>query len=128
MLAKHQVFIGLIEEIKKKDFLKITVNYKQQPTSIIVFSFDNQFYAYVNRCMHMQQPLDCQENAIFDDKKRLLRCSMHGFVFEPTSGECLSPVCANQHLQRIKLIVDNGAVYFSDKHVSQKNEVKTEST
>ena len=63
----------------------------------------------------MQRPLNCQEDAIFDRERQRLRCSMHGFVFEPETGVCLSPVCEGQKLQQIKLIEQDGMFSLHDK-------------
>lgn len=63
----------------------------------------------------MQRPLNCQEDAIFDRERQRLRCSMHGFVFEPETGLCLSPVCEGQKLQQIKLIEQDGMFGLHDK-------------
>jgi len=63
----------------------------------------------------MQRPLNCQEDAIFDRERQRLRCSMHGFVFEPETGACLSPVCEGQKLQPIKLIEQDGMFSLHDK-------------
>lgn len=86
-----------------------------KPANIIIFRFNGQIHAYVNHCMHMQRPLNCQENAIFDRERKNLRCSMHGFVFEPETGTCLSPVCAGQRLQKIKIIEENGFIDLASK-------------
>lgn len=113
----NRQFICGRKDLQDQPYLIRDINYKKRPTSAIIFAFQGQVYAYVNHCMHMQRPLNCQQDAIFDASGRLLRCSMHGFVFEPTTGECLSPVCAGQLLQSLKIEVRAEAVYFSDKHV-----------
>jgi len=106
--------------VKENDFLTADVMLKQRAghlskESIILFHFDNKIYAYLNRCMHMQKPLNCQQEAIFDRTRRKLRCSMHGFIFEPESGVCISPVCEGQSLQKIKLIEQDGLIGLHDK-------------
>lgn len=89
---------------------------KPETATILVFRFDNHAYAYLNRCMHMQKPLNCMQDSIFDRNRRHLRCSMHGFVFEPESGLCLSPVCEGQSLEKIKLVEQDGSIRLRDKH------------
>jgi nitrite reductase/ring-hydroxylating ferredoxin subunit len=84
-------------------------------TNILVFLFNGSVYAYVNHCMHMQRRLNCQEDAIFDRERQHLRCSMHGFVFEPETGVCLSPVCEGQSLQKIRLVEHEGFISLFDK-------------
>lgn len=86
-----------------------------QKRNIILFRYKDNFYAYYNLCMHMRRPLNCQANAIFDRDRQHLRCSMHGFVFEPETGICLSPVCAGQKLQAVKLIEVDGMLSLPGK-------------
>lgn len=112
-----RVYVGTRERLTESKYLIIPVKYKNRDTSAIVFYLENQLYAYVNHCMHMQRPLDCQEDNVFDSEGKLLRCSMHGFVFEPTNGECLSPVCAGEKLQALKTeeTVD-GKIFLNSKY------------
>jgi nitrite reductase/ring-hydroxylating ferredoxin subunit len=88
---------------------------KTDKVNILLFRFNGSFYAYVNHCMHMQRPLNCQEDTIFDRERQRLRCSMHGFVFEPETGVCLSPVCEGQSLQKIRLSEQEGFISLLDK-------------
>lgn len=104
-------------ELENAEYLVRAIEYKKRTTSAVIFVYDGAVYAYVNYCMHMHRALDCQEDAIFDAAGELLRCSMHGFVFEPTTGECLSPVCAGQRLQSLKIVEDEKGIFFVDKHV-----------
>ncbi len=105
------------EHLYQLEYLIKEIEYKNQSYTAIVFYFKDKLYAYLNHCMHMQRRLDCQTDSVFDIDGTLLRCSMHGFVFEPTSGECLSPVCAGQKLIALKVLEKDGEIYFLDKHV-----------
>ena len=82
----------------------------------MLFQFNGRVYAYLNHCMHMHRRLNVQENTIFDRERRHLRCSMHGFVFEPETGVCLSPVCAGQALPKIKLVEADGLIGLQENH------------
>jgi nitrite reductase/ring-hydroxylating ferredoxin subunit len=106
------------EELEKVSFLTRAIHYKKQSVSAIIFLFENNAYAYVNICMHMQRPLNCEQDAIFDDTGKYLRCSMHGFVFDPKTGECQSPVCLGQRLQPLRLQEIDGVFYFAEKHLT----------
>lgn len=105
------------QELAAVDYLVRPIQYRHNETSAIIFYFRGEVYAYINLCMHMQRRLDCQEDTLFDAEGRYLHCSMHGFVFEPTTGECLSPVCAGEKLQALKVTAADEQIYFSDKHV-----------
>jgi nitrite reductase/ring-hydroxylating ferredoxin subunit len=105
-------------ELDEISFLIRPVRFKNQLTSAIIFTFNGSAYAYINHCMHMHRPLNCEQDAVFDETGKYLRCSMHGFIFEPTTGECQSPVCLGQRLQSLRLEEMNGLVYFAEKHLS----------
>jgi len=111
-----------LEDLQKVSYLTRPILFKKQPTSALVFWLDGQAYSYVNHCMHMHRPLNCEQDAIFDETGRYLRCSMHGFIFEPTTGECQSPVCLGQRLQSLRLQVLDGVVYFAEKHLQLRDE------
>ena len=111
-------FICSSQELNHMDYIVRDIEYRHKKTSAIVFYFKGNVYAYVNHCMHMHRRLDCESDTIFDASGLLLHCSMHGFAFDPSTGECLSPVCAGQKLQSIKVVDEEGGIYFNDKHVT----------
>ena len=105
-------------ELDETRFLIRRIHYKKKPTTSIIFAFEGNIYAYMNHCMHMNRPLNCIENDVFDESEKLLRCSMHGFVFDPKTGECQSPVCYGQRLQSLRLEEIDGTLYFAEKHLT----------
>jgi nitrite reductase/ring-hydroxylating ferredoxin subunit len=70
------------------------------------------------KAMHMHRPLNCEQDAIFDETGKYLRCSMHGFIFDPKTGECQSPVCLGQRLQSLRLEEIDDTLYFAEKHLT----------
>jgi len=106
------------DKLQSVSYLERNIHYKKQPTSAILFVFDGVAYAYVNHCMHMHRPLNCEQDAIFDETGKFLRCSMHGFIFDPKTGECQSPVCLGQRLQALRLEEIDGTLYFAEKHLT----------
>ncbi len=105
-------------ELHDANFLIRQICFKKQPASAIIFAFEERAYAYVNNCMHMQRPLNAYDDAIFDDTGKYLRCSMHGFIFDPKTGACQSPVCFGQRLQALRLKEVDGIFYFAEKHLT----------
>jgi nitrite reductase/ring-hydroxylating ferredoxin subunit len=106
--------------LSEHDFLTADIVRKRRSgqtgkANILVFRFNGHIHAYLNLCMHMQRPLNCQQDAIFDREEKRLRCSMHGFVFEPETGTCLSPVCEGRKLQLINLVEQDGFLSLQDK-------------
>lgn len=105
-------------ELNEASFLIRHIHFKKLQTSAIIFAFEDNAYAYVNHCMHMHRPLNCEQDAIFDETGKYLRCSMHGFIFDPKTGECQSPVCFGQRLQALRLEEIDGTLYFAEKHLT----------
>ena len=99
------------------DVLMHNASPREKAANILVFRYQGQVYAYINHCMHMQRPLNCQQDAIFDAKRRWLRCSMHGFIFEPETGVCISPVCEGQKLQAIRIVEQDSMLVFKEKNL-----------
>jgi nitrite reductase/ring-hydroxylating ferredoxin subunit len=92
--------------------------FKQAPHSAIVLRYAGQVYAYLNQCVHMVRRLDCVHDAVFDEQQQHLRCSMHGIVFDPASGESLSVLCAGERLEALRAAEIDGQVYIVDKRVT----------
>ncbi len=107
-----------LSELNEASYLTRKIQFKKLPTSAIIFAFEGIAYAYINHCMHMHRPLNCEEDAIFDESGLYLRCSMHGFIFDPKTGECQSPVCLGQRLQSLRLEEIEGILYFAEKHLT----------
>jgi len=106
------------QELLGATYLMRPIRFKSQPTSAIIFAYEGKAYAYVNHCMHMHRPLNCEQDAIFDETGNYLRCSMHGFIFDPKTGECQSPVCFGQRLQSLRLEEIDDTFYFAEKHLT----------
>ncbi|MEQ1530118.1 MAG: Rieske 2Fe-2S domain-containing protein [Methylococcales bacterium] len=111
-----------VDDLSEQDFVTVDVllntkSGRASAANVLVFRFAGQVFAYVNHCMHMHKALTCQEYAIFDEQRRWLRCSMHGFIFEPQTGVCVSPVCEGQKLQSIRVAEEHGMIVFKEKHL-----------
>ncbi|QPK64774.1 Rieske 2Fe-2S domain-containing protein [Methylomonas sp. LL1] len=99
------------------DVLLNSTSVRATSANLLLFRYRGQVHAYVNHCMHMHKALNCQQDAIFDAERRWLRCSMHGFIFDPETGVCLSPVCQGRSLKAIKVVERDGLVVFTEKHL-----------
>jgi nitrite reductase/ring-hydroxylating ferredoxin subunit len=113
------------EDLAEKDFRIVPLQYKKKPINGIIFRFNQNLYAYVNQCVHMPRNLNCEANTIFDESEKLLRCSMHGTVYQPETGASISTRCNGERLQAIRLKVHDDVIYIDDKRVTAvKSEVK----
>ena len=96
----------------------VDLRFMGDPHSGIVFRFEGRVFAYLNQCVHMPKRLNCERDTIFDEDQGLLRCSMHGIVYAPTSGASLSTMCHGEKLQALRLKELDGKIYLIDKRVA----------
>jgi nitrite reductase/ring-hydroxylating ferredoxin subunit len=69
-------------------------------------------HAYLNACGHIPAQLDWLPGEFFDDSKLYLICSVHGALYSPSSGACLSGRCAGKGLQALPVCEYDGQVYL----------------
>lgn len=67
---------------------------------------------YVNACPHVGLPLNLSGDHFFDADGQLLLCQMHGALFRPGDGFCVSGPCAGDSLKRLEIAVRDGAVWL----------------
>jgi nitrite reductase/ring-hydroxylating ferredoxin subunit len=106
------------ESLSEKKYIILDLLYQGEPHSGIVLRFNGKVFAYLNRCVHMPRRLNCERDTIFDEQQALLRCSMHGIVYQPETGESLSTMCHGERLRALRLNEADGNIYIDDKRVS----------
>lgn len=67
---------------------------------------------YINACPHVGLPLNLTGDHFFDADGRLLLCQMHGALFRPEDGFCVSGPCAGERLKPLKIELRDGAVWL----------------
>ena len=115
--SNKQLWIGTSEQLADGTFLRIAVTYAGEPASVIVFRHKGQCLAFRNRCVHMPRELDGEKNTIFDETGKHLRCSMHGIVYDPLSGESLSTMCNGERLTPVRILENDEGIWLNDKRV-----------
>lgn len=115
----HQRFwIAKSDEIKERTHTLFVCKYKGDIHTAFVFRFDGKCLAYLNKCVHMPFRLDCEKNSVFSDSKNNLKCSMHGIIYDPVTGESLSPtMCTGEKLIAIKIVENENSVWVEDECV-----------
>ncbi|KGM39261.1 hypothetical protein JY96_02395 [Aquabacterium sp. NJ1] len=74
--------------------------------------FDNVALAYLNRCAHIPAEMDWQPGKFWDMDKRFIICSVHGALYDPPNGLCVSGPCHGAHLVAIEVREESGQVYW----------------
>jgi len=106
-------------ELPERKHLTMDIQFAGEMISALLIRFQGAVYAYRNQCVHMVRRLDSEGDHIFDSSGELLRCTMHGIVYQPETGESLSNICHGQKLLSIKVTEDGGKIYFADKRVKR---------
>ena len=89
-----------------------TVDRKNGPIPAFAIRFQGLAYAYLNQCGHLPAALDWLPGEFFDDSKLYLICSVHGALFAPDTGRCLSGRCRGQGLQPVAVSEREGNIYL----------------
>jgi len=100
--------------------LKVKLRFEGREEECLLVRFDGKCYAYINRCVHMPRPLDCEKDLVFDHTGRYLRCSMHGMVYTPETGTSISTMCEGEQLRAVAVYEEDGLVGIDDYRVSAK--------
>jgi nitrite reductase/ring-hydroxylating ferredoxin subunit len=67
-------------------------------------------HAYVDRCPHTGVPLAWSPHTHLDADGKLVRCSLHGALFLPDTGECIHGPCLGRFLTPLAVLVERGRV------------------
>jgi len=84
----------------------------RRPARAFALRFEGRVVAYMNRCAHVPTEMDSQPGEFLDADRRFILCSMHGAVYEPTSGRCIAGPCAGQRLMAVDVVERGGQVYW----------------
>ena len=101
---------GLSEHSSKEFTLKTASGTKD---AFLIY-INQQCYAYVNQCPHTGVNLNWQPEQFFSPDGRFLQCSLHGALFEPSTGQCLRGPCVGQKLKAVEIIIEDGQVYLAE--------------
>lgn len=77
-----------------------------------VLRFNGQLRAYLNRCAHVPAEMDWQPGHFLDGSGRWVVCAIHGAMYDPASGLCVSGPCVHKRLKPIAVDERDGKVYW----------------
>lgn len=109
------------EKLKNGQFQRIDVTFRGQDCSVIVLRHEGVVRAYRNLCVHMPRALDCENKTVYGADSEYLRCSMHGIVYSPSTGESLSDICRGKKLTAIRVVEQENRIYINDRRVKIVN-------
>lgn len=85
-------------------------------TPAFVVRYRGQVYAYLNECGHVPAELDWLPGEFFDHSKLYLICSVHGALYSPDSGRCLSGRCQGKGLKSLTVCEIEGQVFLKSEY------------
>ncbi len=84
----------------------------RQPATAFALRFDGQVVAYLNRCAHVPTEMDWQEGEFLDSRKEFIICSIHGAVYHPLDGRCVTGMCGRIGLTKLDVRECDGQVHW----------------
>lgn len=85
---------------------------KGERTPAFALRHDGQVVAYLNRCAHIPTEMDWQPGRFLDQDQRFIVCAMHGALYEPADGLCVSGPCRGARLHALTVSESSGQVHW----------------
>ena len=76
-------------------------------------------YLYLNCCPHLNLPLEWEPHAFLDSEALYIKCSNHGAMFIPESGECIQGPCLGDALWSIAFQSEDGHILISEEELPE---------
>lgn len=98
--------------VERGDAVLFEVLEHGQRTPAFALRVDGQVHAYLNRCAHVPVEMDWQPGRFWDADKAYLVCAVHGALYHPATGQCVSGPCPGKRLQALDAREHEGRVYW----------------
>lgn len=89
----------------------------KEDRSIIITRLGDKCWGFLNMCPHMGIELQFQNDKFMSFDGSQLQCSMHGALFDITSGYCTWGPCSGQSLVGIPLVLEKGTIFLPENSV-----------
>ena len=101
-----------VAALENQSSLRFALQTAKGVRAAFLIRYQGQFYAYLNRCLHMPMALDYDTNDFFAGDGCHLLCQTHGALYNPQTGYCVGGPPIGLSLTPIKIAVRAAAVYF----------------
>ena len=99
-----------LDELQATGCREFRLGAGQWPLQCFVVRAGSGVHAYVNRCAHMELPLNLLPNRFLTHDGSMILCTAHGAIFEKTTGYCVAGPCAGRSLEAVPVEVVEGFV------------------
>ena len=100
------MFLCYLNDLKNA----ITLGVSADNTQYLLVYSEDEVKAYINSCPHLSIPLEWQEHDFLEPDSGLIRCSTHGALFLPSTGECVSGPCVGDALTPVTISINDGSI------------------
>jgi len=111
-LAPPQRLCVSAQLLEKGEAIVFDVLNRREAARAFALRFDGRVVAYLNRCVHVQAEMDWQPGHFLDSGREFILCSLHGAVYEPSSGRCAGGPCGGGRLTPIEVEERDGEVFW----------------
>ncbi len=77
----------------------------KDPQAFVV-RWQGELHVWVNRCAHIPVPLDYDDGEFLHPNLKMIACKVHGALYDPASGQCVSGPCRGDSLDGLDFEVD----------------------
>ena len=84
------------------------------PLRGFVVQVGEEVRAYVNRCAHLNYPLNYMPHQFLSYDGSMIQCFVHGAIFEKSTGYCVGGPCSGLSLIALPVRVQSGYVLLGD--------------
>jgi nitrite reductase/ring-hydroxylating ferredoxin subunit len=109
---ERRILLARVDELPPGTTKKFVFDAHGQKTEAFLANVQGEFVAFVNRCVHLPITLDLDDNDFFTCDAKLFVCKTHGSVYDPYAGKCVGGPGQGKSLERLPLVIENGAVYL----------------
>jgi nitrite reductase/ring-hydroxylating ferredoxin subunit len=106
--------ICAVADLDDPDARGFTLGTGEWPLRGFVVRRGDAIRAYVNHCPHAGFPLNWQPDVFLVPDGTLIRCIMHGALFEIETGACVAGPCMGHALQSLPIRLRDGYVVLDD--------------
>jgi nitrite reductase/ring-hydroxylating ferredoxin subunit len=71
--------------------------------------------AYVNRCAHLDYPLNYLPDRFLTHDGSMIQCYVHGAIFEKSTGYCVAGPCSGLSLHALPVRIEAGLVLLAEE-------------
>lgn len=103
--------IARVDDVADPGALAVEVAHEEARWPLVLTRKGAAIAAFHNRCAHAGHPLQRGDGRVMVQEGRYLVCAVHFASFELESGACAGGPCNGDALERIAIVVRDGAVW-----------------